>query len=305
MNVVFSSDNNYIRHLGVAVYSLLSKNDKCPKIRIFVIDNEISRGNKDKLTSVVEVFPNSSIEYIPFKQWRDSLKLDMPWNISLSSYGRLFVASMLPKDVDRVLYLDCDMIVTQPLNDLWNYDLKGNVIAAVQDAVPDRFKYAVGLRSEDRYFNAGLLLIDLKKWRETDCERKCLDFIRERQGRVFHHDQGVLNGVFRNSLACLPLKFNVMTVQYIFNRRKIMKYFCEHTDYYAAEEIDEAKQNPAILHFTPSFTVRPWVRGCKHPLKNLYWNCLAQTPWKGAAAENDKSKWYIRLIDWRYRSLPF
>lgn len=89
------------------------------------------------------------------------------------------------------------------------------------------------------------------------------------------------------------------------SREKLLKYFHEEAGFYPQEEIEAAKKAPVILHYTPSFTSRPWCRDCRHPLKALYWENLAQTPWRGAAPEKSKDKWYVKLMNWRYRNLPF
>lgn len=305
MNILFSSDDNYAQHLGVAIYSLLSNNKWADEICIYVIDNEISAENRGRLEYVVSAFPNSKIIFLLFKEWRDSLSLNMSWNISVSSYGRLFVGGMLPVNVNRVIYLDCDMIICSSLESLWYTDMRDFVLAAVQDDVTDGIKEAVTLFPEEQYFNSGMLLIDLKKWRREHIEEKCLTFISERGGKVIHHDQGVLNGVFRNSWLRLPLEDNLMTIHYIFNRKQILKYYREHSEFYSDAEITNAKNSPVILHYTPSFTSRPWVKGCKHPLRHLYWDVLSKTPWAGARPQKDNTKWYLKIINWRYRNIPF
>lgn len=301
MNILFSSDNNYAQHLGVSIYSLLEHNMHVDVVRVFVVDNEISDENKKRLIEVVKAFHNASIEFVPFAKWKNSLHLNMSWSISISSYARLFVASMLPSDIDKVLYLDCDMIICDSLEGLWNTDMEGYVVAAVQDTVGNNIKSAVGLVPTDCYFNAGMLLIDMKGWRDNVCEQKCVSFIENRQGRVSHHDQGVLNGVFRNAWLRLPLRYNLMTIHYLCTQKSIKEYFKDQASFYMEEEVKNAKENPAILHFTPSFTSRPWVNSCKHPLRRLYWETLGKTPWKGAKPEVDRSKWYVRLINWWYR----
>lgn len=305
MNFILSSDNNYAQHLGVALYSILDHNRDEEEVNIFVVDNDIKDENRQKLLQLEQQFHNAHLHFIAFGKWRDSLQLNMAWNISISSYARLFVASMLPESVERVIYMDCDMVVTSSLRELWHTDMQGLVIAAVQDDMPTRYKSAVGLNPTEPYFNAGLLLIDLKKWREQNCERTCLDFIKEHEGRVIHHDQGVLNGVFRGKWHRLPLQANIMTIHYIFTLRQIMKYFRDESPFYTEQEITEAKRQPWILHFTPSFTSRPWVGNCKHPLKSLYWDALSHTPWRGAKPQKDHDKWYVKLINWRYRALPY
>ena len=202
LRVIYSSDDNYARHLGASVYSLLENNGSFEKTEVYVIENNISAENKQKLEAIVGGFENAEIRFISFEKWRNSLKLDMTWNISVSSYARLFVADMLDEDIERILYLDCDMIITSSLKELWKTDLSGFVAGVVQDAVPDSVKTAVGLSAEDKYFNAGMLLIDLEKWRSENIQEKITAFLDEKKGRVVHHDQGVLNGV--SKVAIVP-----------------------------------------------------------------------------------------------------
>lgn len=303
MNVLFSSDDNYAQHLGVAMYSLLDKNREMAGISIYIVDNGITEDNRQKLKTVITEFSNASIHFILFDSWKQKLHLNLLWPISLSSYARLFMASMLPADVDKVLYLDCDMIVCDSLAELWDTDLHGCVIAAVQDYQSDVPKLKIGLQSTDAYFNAGLLLVDLKAWREQSCEERCLKFIENHEGNVFHHDQGVLNGVYCRAWYRLPIRYNMMTLNYFIGPRKI-KTFCKETSSkgYLDSEIIEGKVHPSILHFTPSLTTRPWVKTCKHPLRHLYWGNLAKTPWKDALPEADRNKWYVKIINWWYRN---
>lgn len=304
MNVLFSSDDNYAQHLGVAMYSLLDKNREMEEISIYIVDNGITEDNRQKLKTVINEFSNASIHFILFDSWKQKLHLNLLWPISLSSYARLFMASMLPAEMEKVLYLDCDMIVYDSLTELWNTDMHGCVIAAVQDYQSDAPKLKIGLQSSDAYFNAGMLLVDLKAWREQSCEGKCLRFIEDHEGNVFHHDQGVLNGTFRGAWHRLPVQYNIMTLNYFIDPRK-MKAFCKENslDEYPEREISKAKARPSILHFTPSLTTRPWVRTCKHPMRYLYWQYLAKTPWKDAQPEEDCNKWYVSVINWWYRNI--
>lgn len=305
LRVLFSSDDNYAQHLGAAIYSLAAHNSEFEEIQIYVIDNEISAANKEKLESVSGQFPNSKIEWLPFTAWKAKLNLNMAWNISISAYARLFLAEILPEEVDRILYMDCDMIVCNSLMTLWNTDLQEKVLGAVQDDIGDSTKAAVGLVSQDPYFNSGLLLINLTEWRVQNIGEACLEFIQNHEGNVIHHDQGVLNGVLKDKWFRLPVECNLMTIHYLFNLDQIQRYYGDHAVFYTAEELKHAKQNPVILHYTPSFTSRPWVRGCAHPQAWKYWEALRYTPWRDAKPEKDRSKWYVKLINWRYRNLPF
>lgn len=305
MNVVYSSDDNYAQHLGASISSLLMHNNNVDEVNIFVVDNEISEENKRRIEEIVSPYACCSLTWISFEKWKEKLHLNMPWPIALSSYARLFVGSMLPADIERILYLDADTIICSDLHELWNAQLEEMVLGAVQDCVGDRVKVVIGMECNEKYINAGVMLIDLKKWRRLNVEQRCLDFIAEKQGEVIHHDQGVLNGVLRKQIKILPLVNNVMTIHYVFSLRKIRKYFGDNSEFYDEREIKEAKSNPVILHFTPSFTSHPWEKGCCHPYATLYWKALENTPWANAELQKRGAKWYVNLYEWRYRTLPF
>lgn len=176
-------------------------------------------------------------------------------------------------------------------------------MAAVQDSVSPRTKEAVGLSSKTKYFNAGLLFINLIEWRRQNMGIRCLEFITAHNGNVTHHDQGTLNGVLNGEFLELPLRYNLMTIHYFFNRAQVLEYFKEEADFYSEKEIVEAKKRPVVIHYTPSFTSRPWCKNCKHPLKFLYWKYIEETPWKGSKMQKSNEKWYIKLINWKYRHL--
>ena len=304
MNILFSSDDNYARHLGVAIYSLLTNNANVADLRIFVVDNNISAANINKLQQITAAFDNVKLIFIPFKKWSDSLQLNMSWPISLSSYARLFVGEMLPIDVDRILYLDCDIVIKGSLSSLWDIDLQGRCLGAIQDTIPSRTKASVGLLPQQPYFNAGVLLIDLRRWRIAGIGQKCLEFIDAHKGCVRHHDQGVLNGIFNGAWIRLPLRFNVMTVHYMISQTKIKKFYKDDAVFYDLAEIKSAISNPVILHFTPSFTSRPWEKNCSHPLRHCYNYYLRLTPWKETPLVSSQYPWYVGLINLRYRFFP-
>lgn len=302
MNVVYSSDDNYVQHAVTSIVSLAQNNKNFKKINIYLIENNISIEKRNQVENLIEKYEQLSLEWINFSKWLKRLKLNMQWDISISAYARLFISEMLDKNIDKILYLDCDIIVNQSIYDLWNMDIKEYYIGAVQDAVNDNTKNSVGIESGQPYYNSGVLLINLKKWREDNISEKFLQFIEKHHGKVVHHDQGVINGVLKSKIYKLPLKYNVMTIHYIFNRNQIMRYYKESTSFYNEKEIENAKEVPSILHYTPSFTVRPWIKGCKHPKKGLYWKYLNMTPWKDLKNQKNQEKWYIRIINWLYRN---
>ena len=122
MNIVYSSDNNYIQHLCVSMLSLLENNMDIEELNIFVVSNNISVEAKHNVESVAKNF-HRSITWIDFEPFQKQLVLNMEWEISLSSYARLFLAEMLPDWCTKVIYLDCDTIICDSLVEMYEIDV--------------------------------------------------------------------------------------------------------------------------------------------------------------------------------------
>lgn len=302
LNIVYSTDNNYAQHTGVSICSLLENNKQFDTINIYIIENNISNENKEKINKIVYRY-RRNIKYIDFKKCKDKLNLNMEWKISLSSYARLFIASLLPKNVEKVLYYDCDTVIVDSLDEIWNINIDEYYIAAVQDTVKNSTKTAVGIDKKYKYINSGMLLINLKKWREEKVEEKFLTFIKEHNGNVIHHDQGVINGVLYKKIKIISPRFNLMTVYYTMTREEMFKYYGMEGKFYSELEIKEAIDKVVYIHYTPGFTSRPWIKGCKHPRKDEYWKYLKMTPWSDYKAIKDNSKIQVKVINFLYRNL--
>lgn len=302
--VVYSSDDNYAQHTGVSIVSLLENNKHFNDINIYIIDNSISKASKQKLIDITNNYKRKII-FINFSEYKDKLKLNMQWKIAISAYARLFISSMVSENIEKILYFDCDTVIVNKIDELWNTDINEYYIAGVLDTVSSVTKEAVGISRRGKYINSGMLLINLKKWREDNIKDRFVKFIEEKNGSVTHHDQGVINGVLHKKLKILKPSFNLMTVYYTMKREDMISYYGIDSNFYSEEEIQESLNNPVYIHFTPGFTTRPWVKGCNHPKKQVYLDYLYKTPWKDAKLENDKSKIRVRVINWIYRNLSF
>lgn len=304
INIAYSTDDNYAQHAGASIASVLENNIQIDEIIFYIINNNITEKSKSNLEAIVNKYNNAVLHFIDFDMYKEKLKLNMEWEISISSYARLFLASMLPETVDKILYFDCDTIIVDSIEDLWMTDIENYKIAGVQDTVNLSVKKAVDMPLEYRYVNAGMLLINIKAWRVAKVEELFLDFINSKNGNVIHHDQGVINGVLHKECKIVDLKFNFMTIHYFMKRRKLLKYFGVIEEYYSSEDVLKAKENPVYIHYTPSFTSRPWVSSCEHPKKDLYWKYLGLTPWKNEEPIVDNSKNHVHIINWMYKNLP-
>ena len=130
-------------------------------------------------------FPNHSLTFRKFAPPADLLLPLMPEaHYTIDTYTRLWLGEFFPQTVDRVLYLDADIVVVGSIAPLWNVDLGGALMGAVDIPGSDRGVTRLGMRAEDGYFNAGVLVIDLKQWRATRAEETVLDYIRANPERV-------------------------------------------------------------------------------------------------------------------------
>ncbi|SHH68281.1 glycosyltransferase family 8 protein [Clostridium grantii] len=303
LNVAYSTDNNYVQHVGVSLISLFENNKEFDEITVYIIENNISEISKVNIKLISEKY-NRQIKFIDFNKFKGNLKLDIKNSISLSSYARLFLGRIISTNVERVIYMDCDSVINKSLMDLWTMNIYQYYIAGVLDTVSNETKVKVGMDLKSPYVNAGMLLINLKKWREDNIEEKFIEFIDTYNGKVFHHDQGTINGVLNKKILILHPKYNAMTTFFTMNRTDIITYY-GLSDYYDEVHLKEAIEEPIFVHYTPAFTTRPWIKGCKHPLRGLYEKYLDMTPWKNIKLRSDSRKAVEKFVASLYNNLPF
>ncbi len=293
--VSYASDDNYAAFMGISMLSLFESNKRAEGITVFILDYGISAENVKKLEKIAEDYGRKLI-FCPVEKYISSLDLNMgPRKISIVSYARLFLASIIPEEYDRVIYLDCDTIINGDMLPMWRAPLDDNIVAGVQDTVDRFFLNAVGLPEDTRYVNAGILLLNLRVWREEDMQSKFLDYIKEKGGNVPHHDQGVINHVSGVRRLILPLKFNVTANIFSFSEKVIRRMHDIRGEYYSQAEIDEARQSPTVLHFTAGILGRPWQEGCRHPKRELYERALKMSPWSDKKPEPNNEKLSVKV----------
>lgn len=307
MNVIYSSSDSFAPIAGVAITSLLVNNKDADELNIYLIDNDISEENKRNFTEIVSSF-NRSITFIPRPDInkRAGLQIDVGrWNIS--TFYRLFLCTILPDDVDRCIFLDSDTIVRHSLKELWEMDLEGKVVGAIDDCRKDYYKIDLGLSPDNTYTNNGVMLIDLKSWREMDIEEDFLQYIIAHNGNITYVDQGVLNGVLgkKNLVKVIHTKFNVMTIFFDFNYKDLIKLRKPET-HLSEQEYNEAVSDPYVVHFTSCFMSgsRPWNEKNNHPYRPEYLKYKEMSPWKNTPPIPDDRKPAKKLMTTACNIMP-
>jgi len=280
-NFLFSVDDKYSMQLCVCIVSLAENNLDFNK-RVYIIDNGISELNLGRLLSLRDRYVNLDLIFLD-GSFIDSFFHELSLNLSssrLAMFGRVFVDSLVDDGVDRILYLDCDTIVNDDVSILFNFNLEDMYVGAVLDRVTN----ILAADPSDTYFNSGVLLINLKKWREDNLEERILNVIKKqiKSNHSILYDQPILNRVLRGGVEILPLEYNYYPFrglnEYIFYR--IVNY----DKFYSLEEFNQIKV-PCIVHFYS--LCKPWYVNSMVPFRDYFLYYKSISPFSNLPLEVD------------------
>lgn len=252
MHIFFASDNNFVLPLTNAISSILRNASEEDYHNFYILDKNISLKNKKRINNLKKI-KDFSIEYIKIE---DSLFVDCPLtkecsHISLQTYYRYIIPRLKP-ELEKILYLDCDILVVDSLKELWNVELGDSYCAVVEELYKGTSQEAERLNIES-YFNAGVLLINNAKWVKENITECLFNATRELyvNKNLIWQDQDVLNYVFKDNVKWISPKFNYQQncyPNYTYTR-------------YTKTDIDEAESNTGIIHYNTR--IKPWDKGYK------------------------------------------
>lgn len=279
--LVCSADENYAMPMTVMLCSVLANLKTAAPLLISVLDGGIQHATKQKVLRSLRSQPAPF--HLEWLQPDHTLLQGLPLchRYTLAAYYRLLIPEALPAHLNKVIYLDCDMVVQGNLADLWQLEVGDHYVLAVQDdyqpVVSSRGGCGLsnyrelGLHPEQPYFNSGLLVINLKKWREDAIGRQVLEFSRQNWASIQNADQDGLNAVFRGNWGHLSEQWNQMP--------GIYSYASWQESPYDAIAFQSLRETPYIVHYTNA--PKPWQHRCQHPAKALFFAYLDRTAWKG------------------------
>lgn len=278
MKVMYTCDNNYVWLMGISTISLFENNKGTDDLKVYLLGDEISKENKEELKKIGDKY-NREVEVI------DVPKLNIPSSLvsvrwPLSAFIRLFSGVILPADVDRILYLDCDTIITGDISELDMIKFNGNIAMGVKDCISGTYKENVGLDKNSPYINAGVILFDMNALRKVDINEKIEAYMNKYVKLINYADQDILNGMFKGLIGELKPKFDVMTIDAVHTYDEIQQ-LRRPTNFYKKEELEDAVKNPTIIHYTTNMVVvRPWFSNTDHPYADEFRKYMAMSVWK-------------------------
>jgi lipopolysaccharide biosynthesis glycosyltransferase len=270
--VALTPDIDYRIPLTVLLTSL-SHHHRSAGCRIFVFHDDYADDTRREVSAAVET--PSTIEWRSVD--RDVVAHSVPApHMPRASLFPLVVPQLLPPDVTRIIYLDVDLLVVQPLTDLWTTPIDDSAVAAVRGAfMPwfggvhgfawDRF----GIADDMPYFNNGVMLVNVPVWRQQDLSSRALALL---QAHAFPYgDQDALNVLLASRWQPLAPRWNLQSGHF---GGAAVAWITGTVD-----EFEEAMTNPAIIHYNGA--VKPWHHGCEHPLTWRWFEYLDRTRHRG------------------------
>lgn len=252
-HVVTATNDAYAEPLAVTLTSVLLNATHPENIKIYTIDGNISNDNKIKLENIVNRF-GSTLHFLTVDKSRYQNFAQGPY-IPVDAYYRIDIPELLGPDVDTALYLDCDLIVKTDIARFFQTDITAYSLAAVESTFADCRKQELSIPDTHSYFNSGVLLLNLKKWRERNLSRLVLNWIDDNPEKLRFMDQDALNACLYDDWLKLDPSWNYTTGHW--------------------ERQTPLQSRPNIIHFTGSS--KPW--NASHPLEDEYHFYREQTNW--------------------------
>lgn len=248
---LFVSNDKYVKYLGISSYSVL--HNMCPaveKVRIFVMDCGITEENRQRLLRQTARFDNAEMIFFDIDKKLDAVtpKEKSRWHRAI--YGRLFLPEIvkLYKDIDRMIYLDCDLLMDRPVTELFTMPLDGKCLAGVSDSETVNRRNVLGITDPAGiYINSGVLVIDTARWVELDASRRIIEYINSFPEELLFPDQDAINYILQGEIVLIDIRYNMLSMVTYEDAWKMAHYAFGYA--YTEMETYRALYQGSIYHF--------------------------------------------------------
>ncbi len=268
MNILMAVNRNYLAQMRTLICSIGDNN--CSRVDIYLIHNEL---NKNEVLETAELLKRKCdgalYEIKVSEKFLEGAKVNEHFSVEM--YYRIFATELLPKELDRILWLDADIVTIKSLESLYNLDLQGNSIAACGHREKDKGVMLINsaacqrlkLEDDSIYFNSGVLLMDLNKIRKIFNKSATLDLIYKMESVLENPDQDILNIMYQHDVLILD--------ESIYN-------YQVHYDWESLNEKDRVQEETVILHYVGP--AKPWIPTTYHFTYEYYWKYYLEYGYK-------------------------
>lgn len=263
MEILCCTSNEYAPHAGVMLASLF-ENNKELNFNVYIFTTGFNDENIENM-KLLSLKYNQEITIKCFSV--DDIGFVPPGNWGIYPYLKLYAAEILT-DVDRILYIDTDMIILSSIAKIKDIDLSNYYMAMAVDCQDGQeHKQRLGIPNNNFFGNSGLILFNLRKCREDNLWTKSVEFINKNAELIKFADQDVINKICTGYIYKLGIEWNMMAFYYL-NKPLILPELLSL--------LEEKKNEAIIIHYT---CIKPWYKDCDFPLKYQYKRYLAKTMW--------------------------
>lgn len=256
MNVIISIDKNYLDKAETMLFSLRNSCGKSVDICVYLLYNSLSEKDVAKLVSYCKRKCNICVKPIKVDKSRFA-DMRVGAYFSIETYFRLLAQFLLPENVDRALYLDADMIVLKDVSGFYGQPFGDNYLVVCPDSmggwgILGYQKSVLNLPESHMYFNAGVLLMNIKLLREETTADNIMSVANSFNGKLLYYDQDLLNILYAGKVICADEKYNHQ------KRNRVIKRGDE-----------ELKKDIAIMHYVGYY--KPWKWRGMDRMSKYYW----------------------------------
>lgn len=279
--LVCAADDGYTIPLAVTLYSVFTHLKIYEKLQVFVLDGGVKKSNKSRILKNLDL-DRVDINWVPVpEKLLPTVKGSA--HVTSAAYYRLLIPEILPNYIHKVIYLDSDLIVIDDLGNLWDMDVENTYLLAVQDMAVPYVSSPLGLANYKqlgyspncKYFNTGVMVINVDKWREDNICDRVLEYIANNSQYVRWWDQDGLNAILAEKWKEIHPKWNQQAAIYGHPYS-----ICHSLEIQWGKTVcNDVINFPSIVHY--STANKPWKYGCDHPKNELFFTYLDRTTWQG------------------------
>lgn len=304
IDVLYQFNEKYAPFAGTSIVSLFENNRHFDEIRIFILGEGLSDDSVRRLHATGERYGRQIIFIDTAALIEKMQALNMPsYRGSYAANIRLFLSEILDDSIERLLYLDADTIVAGSLDKLAEMPMEDYPAAMVRDSLVRYHKLRLGFSKEEPYFNSGVILFDMKRWREETCSEKIAAHVTNVRAHYPSPDQDILNVVCRGRIMILPPEYNFQPIHLAFSVKSYFRCFGKN-GYYKPEEIMQGQEQPVIYHFFRFVGEFPWNQDNLHPDNDIFDQYLAKSEFSDYVKTASGAGVILRIEKLLYRFLP-
>ncbi len=258
-HIGFGVDANYAKYAGVLMTNIVLTHLGQP-ICFHIVCDGLYEEDKKKFENFSLLYGNVKIvlyDAVKILNNLNPISAKAPPRLHKAVLLRILLPSLVSDDIKRIIYMDVDMLCIKKLDEVWQMDMRGNIVAAAMHHSHTRKSKSLNI-SKDRFLSAGFMLIDVVSWKNNNITKKVFECYQKYSERFLAIEEDALNTVLDGEFLDIGDRFNC----------------CIEVNNPLNCVIDK---DTVVLHFFEES--KPWTKGCIPEIHKLYWKFVNSSLW--------------------------